>query len=269
MNNGSRSFDEGYSLLLKKIRARYGDPGGGKTGGSNNVQRTNSENHEPSFIEYEGVQHRFRALLDETVGYVKRMSAPKITSVEAIRQSIVFYCAVDRAEQRLIEGAIEAIAGAHPDLFVIKDNKNIPITEEAYRFTRDNARQNLDGIRLRYAGKKHHDYVPSALFVKVKSNTAFLVDYKRLRSEAEFEMCKLDMRSAELLLPHWLYDMFNGLHVSKVITSIVSDKRSRDYVAYPEEKLCHLDDIIFVRGAEFLIEEVRIQFAASVKVLAR
>jgi hypothetical protein len=197
------------------------------------------------------------------------LSAPKSSNIEAVGQSVLFYDVVDRAEQRLIEGTMEAIAGAHPDYVIINNDKRIPITEEAYRFTEDNARIDLSGVRMHYAGKKRHDYEPSALFVNVKSKTAYLVDYRRIRSDEELKKCRADLQSAGLVIPYWLHDRCHGLHIRKTSISIVTDNSRYARSEYLEEKLRHLDHVLYVRGAELMMEEVRTQFAASVKVLTR
>jgi hypothetical protein len=269
MINGSRSFGEGYDILLKKIRARYGDPRSSASSRSRDDNSMFSETHEPTGEAYWEIQRQVRIILDDVFAPLKRLSAPNSSSIKGVRKFVEFYCAVDRAEQRLIEGTIEAIAGAHPDYLVINHDKRLPITEEAYRFTQDNARIDLRSVRMHYAGNKRHDYVPSALFVNVKTKTAYLVDYKRNRTDEELEKCRLDMQCAGLLLPYWLYDRCNGLHIRKTITSIVTDSSRYGRSDYREDKLSQLDHVLYVRGAEIMMEEVRTQFAASVKVLER
>lgn len=182
-----------------------------------------------------------------------------------LQRSIAFYSAVERAEQQLIERAIEVIVGVHPALIIITKNKQIPITDAAQKFAEDNASIKLEGIRLRYDGRKKHYYEPSAIFIHSTTGTAHLVDYKHSRTEVERKRLKLNMDSASLILPNWLLDECDGLHINKVMQLVVNGGPSGDYVNTTEWNLSDLDDVVMVKGAAKLVKQLRNDFYASVR----
>jgi hypothetical protein len=265
MNTGNRSSFERYSDFIDGIHIKSKRNHCSQNGPSHDSVAALDENHELSFFNYEAIQQQFRHLLDEASRSLAPFGEDKSKGAGAQQHAIAFYSAVERAEQHLIERAIEVIASVHPKFVVITQNKQIPITHVAQKFAEDNASMKLEGVRLRYDGPKKHYYVPSAIFVHSTTGKAYLVDYKHSRTEAERQRLKLDMDSTSLILPNWLRDECDCLHVKKIVQLVVNDQPSGDYVNITEWNLSDLDDVVMVKGAAKLVKRLQNDFRALVQ----
>jgi hypothetical protein len=265
MNTGNRSCFERYRDFIDGIHIKSNGRTGSNQSHASNGSPVPEQYHELSFFNYEAIQQKFRHLLDEASGSIAPFGNVNSSNAGDLQQSIAFYSAVERAEQQLIERAIEVIAGIHPALVMITKNKQIPITDTAQKFAEDNASIKLEGIRLRYDGRKKHYYEPSAIFIHSTTGTAHLVDYKHSRTEVERKRLKLNMDSASLILPNWLLDECDGLHINKVMQLVVNGGPSGDYVNTTEWNLSDLDDVVMVKGAAKLVKQLRNDFYASVR----
>jgi hypothetical protein len=265
MNTENRSSFERYRDFIDGIHIKSKRHRCSQNGPSHDSAAAQDENHELSYFNYEAIQQQFGHLLNETNRSLNHLGYAKSSNADDVQQSIAFYSAVERAEQNLIERAIEVIASVHPEFVVITRNKQMPITEAAMRFAEDNERIKLEGVRLRYDGPKKHYFVPSAIFVHSPTGKAYLVDYKHSRTEAERQRLKLDMDSTSLILPNWLRDECDGLHVNKVTQLVVNGGPSGDYVNSADWNLSDLDDVVMVKGAAKLVKRLQNDFRALVQ----
>lgn len=265
MNTGNRSCFERYRDFIDGIHIKSNGRTGSNQSHASNGSPVPEQYHELSFFNYEAIQQKFRHLLDEASRSLRPFGEGNSSNAGDLQRSIAFYSAVERAEQQLIERAIEVVVGVHPVLVVITQNKQIPITDAAQKFVEDNASIKLEGVKLRYDGRKKHYYEPSAIFTHSTTGTAYLVDYKHSRTEAERQRLKLDMDSASLILPNWLRDECDGLHINNVMQLVVNGGPSGDYVNTTEWNLSDLDDIVMVKGAAKLVKQLRNDFYASVR----
>lgn len=257
MNTGNRSSFERYRDFIDGIHIKSNARTGANQSQAPNGSPIPEQYHELSFFNYETIQQQFRILLDEARRSIAPFGDGNPSNAGDLQRSIAFYSEAERAEQQLIERAIEVIAGVHPALEVITKNKQIPITDTAQKFAEDNAGIKLEGVRLRYDGRKKHYYEPSAIFIHSATGTAYLVDYKHNRTGAERQRLKLDLDIASLILPNWLRDERDGLHINKVMQMVVNDQPSGDYVNTTEWNLSDLGDVVMVKGAAKLVEELR------------
>jgi hypothetical protein len=265
MNTENRSSFERYRDFIDGIHIKSNGRTGANQSQASNGPPVPEQYHELSFFNYEAIQQQFRHLLDAASRSLAPFGDGNPSNAGDVQQSIAFYSAVERAEQHLIERAIEVIASVHPILVVITQNKQIPVTEVAQKFAEDNANIKLEGLRLRYDGPKKHYYVPSAIFSHSATGTAYLVDYKHSRTEAQRQRLKLNLDSASLILPNWLRDECDGLHINKVKQLVVNGGPSGDYVNTAEWSLSDLDDVVTVKGAAKLVKQLRNDFDASVR----
>ena len=264
MNTGNRSSFERYRDFIDGIHIKSNGRTGANQSQASNGPTAPEQYHELSFFNFEAIQQKFRHLLDEASRSLVPFGNVNSSNAGDLQQSIAFYSAVERAEQQLIERAIEVIAGVHPALEVITKNKQIPITDTAQKFAEDNAGIKLEGVRLGYDGRKKHYYEPSSIFIHSATGTAYLVDYKHSRTEAERQRLKLDLASASLILPNWLRDECDSLHINKVMQLVVNGGPSGDYVNTTEWNLSDLDDVVMVKGAAKLVTQLRNVFHALV-----
>jgi hypothetical protein len=267
MNTGNRSCFERYRDFIDGIHIKSNGHTGSNQSHASNGLPVPEQYHELSFFNYEAIQQQFRRLLDEARRSLASFGDFNSSNRGDLQQSIAFYLAVERAEQQLIERAIEVIAGVHPALVMITRNKQIPITDAAQKFAEDNASIKLEGVRLCYDGRKKHYFEPSAVFTHSATSTAYLVDYKQSRTEVERKRLKLNMDSASLILPNWLRDECDGLHINKVMQLVVNGGPSGDYVNTTEWNLSDLDDVVMVKGAAKLVTQLRNDFRKPVSNL--
>jgi hypothetical protein len=265
MNTGNRSSFERYRDFIDGIHIKSNGRTGANQSEASNGPTATEQYHEPSFFNYEAIQQQFRHLLDEASRSLTPFGNGYPSNADDLQHSIAFYSDVERAEQQLIERAIEVVAGVHPALVMITKNKQIPITDAAQKFVEDNTGIKLDGVKLRYDGRKKHYYEPSAIFIHLTTGTAYLVDYKHSRTEVERQRLKLDMDSASLILPNWLRDECDGMRINKVMQLVVNGGPSGDYVNTTEWNLSDLDDVVMVKGAAMLVKQLRTDFYASVR----